>query len=80
MTTFEKGDRVKWSSHGGEAHGEVVRVAHEDGEVQGFRRREPEEGRAAARGPAFFLPQLRPARAGGPAPAGAACSPGTPGR
>ena len=36
MTTFKKGDRVKWSSHGGEAHGEVVSVAHEDGEVQGF--------------------------------------------
>jgi hypothetical protein len=25
MTSFSKGDRVKWSSHGSEAHGEVVR-------------------------------------------------------
>ena len=23
--TFSKGDRVKWRSHGGEAHGKVVR-------------------------------------------------------
>lgn len=25
MTEFKKGDKVKWKSHGGEAHGEVVR-------------------------------------------------------
>jgi len=30
------GDRVKWNSHGGEARGKVVRVAHMDGEVSGF--------------------------------------------
>ncbi|CAM3390028.1 Hypervirulence associated protein TUDOR domain-containing protein [Deinococcus saxicola] len=36
---FEKGDQVKWNSHGGEAEGKVVRVAHEDGEVSGFQYR-----------------------------------------
>ncbi|QFP77859.1 DUF2945 domain-containing protein [Deinococcus sp. AJ005] len=34
--TFKKGDQVSWNSHGGEARGRVVRVAHEDGEVSGF--------------------------------------------
>lgn len=33
---FKVGDQVKWNSHGSEAHGKVVRVAHEDGEVNGF--------------------------------------------
>lgn len=40
---FKVGDRVKWSSHGGEAQGKVVRVAHEDGEVGGFHYRASEE-------------------------------------
>ncbi|MBB5233780.1 DUF2945 domain-containing protein [Deinococcus budaensis] len=30
------GDHVKWKSHGGEARGRVVQVAHTDGEVGGF--------------------------------------------
>lgn len=30
------GDQVKWSSHGGEACGKIVRVAHSSGEVSGF--------------------------------------------
>lgn len=34
--TFQVGDEVRWHSHGGEARGRVVRVAHEDGEVSGF--------------------------------------------
>ena len=34
--TFKVGDRVKWSSHGAQAHGRVVRVARQDGEVSGF--------------------------------------------
>ncbi|GGO39556.1 DUF2945 domain-containing protein [Deinococcus humi] len=34
--TFKVGDQVKWNSHGGEASGRVVRVAHKDGEVSGF--------------------------------------------
>ena len=34
--TFKVGDQVKWNSHGGEASGRIVRVAHEDGEVSGF--------------------------------------------
>lgn len=33
---FKVGDNVGWNSHGGEASGTVVRVAHEDGEVSGF--------------------------------------------
>jgi hypothetical protein len=37
--TFRVGDEVRWASHGGEAHGVVVRVAHEDGEIAGFRYR-----------------------------------------
>ena len=41
--TFNVGDRVKWNSHSGEAHGEVVRVAHEDGEVSGFHYRASRE-------------------------------------
>ena len=34
--TLKIGDKVKWSSHGGEASGKIVRVAHADGEVSGF--------------------------------------------
>ena len=34
--TLKVGDTVKWSSHSGEAHGKIVRVAHTDGEVSGF--------------------------------------------
>ncbi|SMB91133.1 DUF2945 domain-containing protein [Deinococcus hopiensis] len=33
---FKVGDQVKWNSHGGEAHGKIVQIAHEDGEVSGF--------------------------------------------
>ncbi|MFB9990914.1 DUF2945 domain-containing protein [Deinococcus oregonensis] len=40
---FKIGDRVKWNSHGGEAHGKIVRVAHEDGEVGGFQYRASRE-------------------------------------
>ncbi|WP_293914074.1 DUF2945 domain-containing protein [Deinococcus sp.] len=36
MATFKVGDQVKWSSHGAQAHGKIVRVAHESGEVSGF--------------------------------------------
>ena len=35
--TLNVGDQVKWKSHGGEARGKIVRVAHTDGEVSGFR-------------------------------------------
>ncbi|WP_019011149.1 DUF2945 domain-containing protein [Deinococcus aquatilis] len=55
---FKIGDQVKWNSHSGEAHGKVVRVALEDGEVGGFHYRasredpryivELEDGRKAA--------------------------------
>ncbi|WP_424952908.1 DUF2945 domain-containing protein [Deinococcus sp.] len=30
------GDTVRWNSHAGHAEGRVVRIAHEDGEVEGF--------------------------------------------
>lgn len=33
---FKVGDQVTWHSHGGEARGTIVRIAHEDGEVGGF--------------------------------------------
>jgi Hypervirulence associated proteins TUDOR domain len=36
MATYKVGDQVKWNSHAGQAHGKVVRVAHESGEVSGF--------------------------------------------
>ncbi len=36
MSDFKKGDKVRWNSHGGEAEGKVVKVAHEDGEIEGF--------------------------------------------
>ncbi|UQN08264.1 DUF2945 domain-containing protein [Deinococcus sp. QL22] len=43
---FNIGDHVKWNSHGGEAHGTIVRVAHTDGEVNGFHyRASPEDPR-----------------------------------
>lgn len=32
---FQQGDKVAWSSHGGEAVGEVVRRITSDGEVAG---------------------------------------------
>ena len=35
MTEFSKGDRVTWSSHGGEAVGEVVRRITDDTEEAG---------------------------------------------
>lgn len=35
MTDFHKGDRVRWSSHGGEAIGEVVRKITSDTEAGG---------------------------------------------
>jgi hypothetical protein len=35
MTEFKKGDKVHWNSHGGEAHGEVVRKQTSDTEVKG---------------------------------------------
>lgn len=35
MTTFTKGDRVRWSSHGGTATGKVVRPITEDTEAGG---------------------------------------------
>ena len=37
MTEFKKGDRVKWSSHGGEAVGEVERKITSDTEAGGRR-------------------------------------------
>lgn len=40
---FKIGDHVKWNSHGGEAQGKVMRVAHEDGEVSGFHYRASRE-------------------------------------
>ncbi|ADV65691.1 DUF2945 domain-containing protein [Deinococcus maricopensis] len=30
------GDHVTWRSHNGEAHGRIIKVAHQDGEVNGF--------------------------------------------
>ena len=41
--TISTGDRVKWNSHAGQAEGEVVRVAHQDGEVSGFHNRASKE-------------------------------------
>lgn len=34
---FSKGDRVKWSSHGGEAHGKVVRKQTEPTRIKGHK-------------------------------------------
>lgn len=36
MATFKVGDQVKWNSHAGHAHGKIVRVAVDSGEVSGF--------------------------------------------
>lgn len=35
MTDFKKGDRVRWSSHGGTADGEVLRKITSDTEAGG---------------------------------------------
>lgn len=35
MADFKAGDRVKWNSHGGEAHGKVVRKLTGETEVGG---------------------------------------------
>jgi hypothetical protein len=35
MSEYRKGDRVTWSSHGGTAHGEVVRKITRDTEAGG---------------------------------------------
>lgn len=35
MAEFSKGDRVRWSSHGGTAHGEVIRKITSDTEAGG---------------------------------------------
>ena len=40
---FEKGDRVKWKSHGGEAVGEVKRKITSDTEAAGRTVRAPED-------------------------------------
>ena len=34
--TFKVGDRVTWSSHGGQAEGRVVKVATSDGSIEDF--------------------------------------------
>lgn len=37
MTEFKKGDKVKWSAHGGEAHGEVVKKQTSETEIKGHK-------------------------------------------
>ena len=37
MTEFKKGDKVTWSSHGGEAHGEVVKKLTAEMEIKGHK-------------------------------------------
>ena len=37
MTEFKKGDKVTWSSHGGEAHGEVVKKLTSEMEIKGHK-------------------------------------------
>ena len=37
MTEFKKGDKVKWSSHGGEAHGEVVKKLTSETQIKGHK-------------------------------------------
>ena len=37
MTEFKKGDKVTWSSHGGEAHGEVVKKQTTETEIKGHK-------------------------------------------
>lgn len=34
---FSKGDKVKWKSHGGEAHGKVVRKQTEPTQIKGHK-------------------------------------------
>lgn len=36
-TTLKKGDKVHWSSHGGEAHGKVVRKVTEPMTIKGHK-------------------------------------------
>ena len=36
-STFKAGDKVSWNSHGGTAKGTVKRMAHQSGEVSGFK-------------------------------------------
>ena len=43
MTTFKKGDRVEWDSHGGTAVGEVLRKITSDTEAAGRTVRASEE-------------------------------------
>jgi hypothetical protein len=43
MTTFKKGDRVSWKSHGGTAEGEVVRKQTSDTKIKGHQVRASEE-------------------------------------
>jgi len=35
--TFSKGDRVTWKSHGGEAHGKVVKKQTEPTQIKGHK-------------------------------------------
>ncbi|MES2493454.1 MAG: DUF2945 domain-containing protein [Pseudomonadota bacterium] len=35
--TFKPGDKVRWSSHGGEAHGKVVRKITKPMEIKGHK-------------------------------------------
>ncbi len=34
--TFKVGDKVIWSSSGGQSEGEVVKIAHADGKIEDF--------------------------------------------
>jgi hypothetical protein len=43
MTTFKKGDQVSWKSHGGTAHGEVVRKQTSDTKIKGHQVRASKE-------------------------------------
>jgi hypothetical protein len=36
-TNFSKGDKVSWKSHGGEAHGKVVRKQTEPTQIKGHK-------------------------------------------
>lgn len=36
MANLKVGDKVKWKSHGGEAHGKIVKIATEDGSIEDF--------------------------------------------
>lgn len=61
VNTFEKGDKVSWKSHGGEAHGKVVRKLTEPTTIKGHKVAaakdnpeylvETEEGKRAAHKP-----------------------------